>query len=247
MKTDGSSADLGNGYCKSKRTYDECGNLVSIKCYDNKDDLCIGDTGYAQLQRDYSGKRLIQEQYLDEDGKLMNVGGYAEVRYDYTPKGQLSLVNYYDANGTELEQGSAYMHEYLQSLKDRDISIIISIKDEGTKELTETLLNDLSSLGLKESLKGKSRYSYYAVIDGDMVTEELGQKCLTHVGKLGDEDYTVISAGYSYGNQSSIVIEGVEYSQNVRGINIVVYDNRIGKVVDTVAFDTHTKEMWVTR
>jgi len=49
------------------------------------------------------------------------------------------------------------------------------------------------------------------------------------------------------GNYCSIRIDGVEYAKNRRGLNIVVYDNRAGEVVDSVAFDTHVQEMTVRR
>lgn len=41
------------------------------------------------------------------------------------------------------------------------------------------------------------------------------------------------------GNVSNIKVNNVEYSVNHRGLNIVVYDKRIGKIVDSVCFDTH--------
>ena len=44
-------------------------------------------------------------------------------------------------------------------------------------------------------------------------------------GVITDEsNVDVISAGLEVGNYSSIVIDGIEYSMNERGINVVLYD-----------------------
>ncbi len=53
-----------------------------------------------------------------------------------------------------------------------------------------------------------------------------------------DAEYTIVSAGFECGDYSSIIIDGVEYSRNNRGLNIVVYNNETGQVIDTVCFDT---------
>lgn len=92
-------------------------------------------------------------------------------------------------------------------------------------------------------------YGYYAVInlgEGE-VTERMEKNLVSYRVKIGDISYTITSAGYDDGNQTSIVIDDVENSKNVRGINLVIYDNQKGKVVESLAFDTYTNEMWVTR
>ena len=58
-------------------------------------------------------------------------------------------------------------------------------------------------------------------------------------------DVHLSSAGNKAGKNSSIVINGVDYSKNVRGINIVVIEE--GSVSESIAFDTCIPEMTVTR
>ena len=70
---------------------------------------------------------------------------------------------------------------------------------------------------------------------------------MAHEGSAGNISYTISSAGYQVGNTSSIIVNGVEYSKNMRGLNIVVYDNQLKQVTDSVAFDTFVQEMTVTR
>ena len=246
----GKPADIGGGYCSFERTYDKYGNMILEECFGTKGKLCLCSLGYAKQVREFDGKKLVKETYRGVDDELINKeGGYAEADYEYLADGQLSLTSYYDASGTKLKMGSSYMHEYLNSLKEKDVTVFISIKDEGTAGLTKPLLDDLASLGVKENLERKSRYSYYAVIDisSGNVVEELDKKLISHSGKIGDADYNIISAGFDTGNQSSIVIDGAEYSKNVRGMNIVIYDNQKGEVVESLAFDTYTNEMKVIR
>lgn len=40
------------------------------------------------------------------------------------------------------------------------------------------------------------------------------------------------------GDIASCLINGMEYAQNQRGLNIVIYDNKTKKVIDSVCFDT---------
>ena len=247
---DGKPADLGGGYCGYEVSYDKYGNIVLMQCFDKNGKQCMGTSGYAKQVREFDGKKLVKEAYYDADDNLVNgESGYAEADYNYDTDGKLALISYYDASGNELMMGSSYMHEYLSSLKDRDITVFISIKDEGTVALTSVLLDDLASLGVKEDLNGKARYSYYAVInlgDGEVI-EKLDKEQVSYDGKIGDASYSIISAGFDAGNQSSIVIDGIEYTKNARGMNVVIYDNQLGEVVESLAFDTYANEMWVTR
>ena len=59
-------------------------------------------------------------------------------------------------------------------------------------------------------------------------------------GVITDEsNVDVISAGLEVGNYSSIVIDGIEYSMNERGINVVLYDTNEKKVIDSLNFDIY--------
>lgn len=48
----------------------------------------------------------------------------------------------------------------------------------------------------------------------------------------------IISSGYNTGSYSSIIIGGKEHSMNRTGLNIVVFDNDMHLVVDSVNFNT---------
>ena len=65
-------------------------------------------------------------------------------------------------------------------------------------------------------------------------------------GEIYGIHYSIVSAGYLVGNRSSIGIDGTEYSKNVRGMNIVVYDLKEKRVMESISFDTCSSEMRVT-
>ena len=49
--------------------------------------------------------------------------------------------------------------------------------------------------------------------------------------------YSVISGESECDRYSSILINGHEYSRNMRGLNFVVYNNKTGRIIDEVSFD----------
>ncbi|WP_058485665.1 O-antigen ligase family protein [Defluviitalea phaphyphila] len=139
--------------------------------------------------------------------------------------------------------------DYLNQIKDNQL-VLISIKDEGTVGLIPEVTNEMGKLGLESLLKGKYRYSYLAIggkmdkIDSiELLDNTMLELKLDKGSKLGDIiipfNLYMKSAGFTTGNISSIVIDGKEYSQNQRGMNIVVYDLEKNKVVDSTYFDTY--------
>lgn len=140
------------------------------------------------------------------------------------------------------------INKYLSMLADTRYTIFISIKDEATENLTAEITQSLNNLGLKTDLTGKYRNSYFAIVSPNGIQEEISEAKLEAEGMLrnGLSNYSIVSAGYKCGNVSSIKIDGVEYSVNSRGLNIVVYNNESHRVIDTVCFDT-CKDLTATR
>ena len=52
----------------------------------------------------------------------------------------------------------------------------------------------------------------------------------------------LISGGCLLKNISSCKIDGTEYSENTRGMNMVVYNKESGEVIDSRTFDTYANE-----
>lgn len=142
------------------------------------------------------------------------------------------------------------IHDYLRLLaENRQYSIFITIRDDGTREITSEIQSLLTNLGLKEILPGHYRWSYYAVlIPGEEILEEISEKELSCTGKLPDgAEYSLISQGGLSGAGGgagryltcSVKINNVEYSVQKIGLNFVIYDNEHSVVVDSAEFNTY--------
>lgn len=71
--------------------------------------------------------------------------------------------------------------------------------------------------------------------------EEKAATELTYHYEINNKTNVILkSGGYQFGNLSSCNINGQEYSVNTRGINIVVYNTREAKVINSRTFDTNS-------
>lgn len=230
--------------------YDEMGNTVLIRYLDTDDKPVLLTDNYSELHRVYnSSKMLIEESYFDTEGKPSDIyGRYAKYENRYDDDNNLTLTYFTDAAGKPVQCGSSCFHEYLRSLEDRDITIFIAIKDDGTKSLTGTLIEDLKAVGIKTDLTDKFHNSFYAVITPEGSIEAFSDtETISHDGQTSGVSYTIVSGGYYIGNTSSVIINGEEYSKNTRGMNFVILDNKTGEVIDSVAFDIYDFEIRLTR
>lgn len=128
------------------------------------------------------------------------------------------------------------------ALNQNDLIIAISVKDTPGFSFNEKHADAFKGLGLKESLVNKHWHSYVAVLNGKKVISEILSKKderVAYVGDIEGKSYKVVSISFSKGNTSAVIIGGTEYSENRRGINIVLIDKKMGEVIDSVCFDTH--------
>lgn len=134
---------------------------------------------------------------------------------------------------------------YLSSAMRGDNTILLSIRDEGTRALTDHQRQTLAQLGLTALSSLGYRDSYLAVIGKNGITEReksadvTSPEPLSLTIELSGHVSVIESGGLFHGNSSSISIDGVEYSKNQRGINVVVYSNELKKVVHSTVFDTY--------
>ena len=116
----------------------------------------------------------------------------------------------------------------------------MAINDDASFSMTKELQDVLNGLGLQESLLGSYRHSYIAVLDsGKVVYEKIDNQRLEYAVELDGMSIEVMSAGGDVGSYANIFINGIDYSQNKRGLNIVVYDKFMKKVLDSVCFDLY--------
>lgn len=131
---------------------------------------------------------------------------------------------------------------YIQTIKDKEnISILIAAKDDMRNSLSQEDIDLIKKLGIQTQIENmKNRDAFAAVIDnGNVIYEEWSNAETDHEGVLSDgRTYQLISSGWLEHNNSTIIIDGTDYSCNQRGINFVIYDHESGLVIDSCAFDT---------
>lgn len=134
----------------------------------------------------------------------------------------------------------AYLHLLQEDPAFSDVSILLAAKDDATANLTEETVQAMEALGLTTAREaaGQARISWLAVLEEGRAEERTGYEELTLEGTLRDEktSFTIVSGGRDHGNTASILISGIDYARNHRGLNIVVYDTARHKCIDAVLF-----------
>ncbi len=131
--------------------------------------------------------------------------------------------------------------EYLKAVDDSCYSVFISVQEDAGGKFSDEVKQALKELGLKIDVSERPGYSYYAVLNpGEPVIEQISKEGLTRTGSFrnGRSVYSITSQGAEAGKKAQIEIDGVEYTVNKRGFNIVVYDHMTMRVIDRVRFDT---------
>ena len=156
---------------------------------------------------------------------------------------------FYDFHGKQLDMGSGYLHEYLKTLSEDRANriIIIAVKDEASYSLTDSLCSDFKAIGLKCELQGRYRNSYYALVTDLKIDEITSSESLSYETIIKGHQIQILSEGALVGDSCSIQIDGIEHANNKRGLNIVVYEPYKDEVIDSVAFDTHSRNITVFR
>jgi len=143
----------------------------------------------------------------------------------------------------QIEEKSDFLIAYLDTLMKDNVIAVISAKDSASGAFNDTIEEAFRQMGLNESLQGKYRIGYAAVIaGGEVIFERIGtdiSDIITHDVTIEDVSMSLVSAGFEALNLASIQINGTEYALNNRGLNIVTFDTNTGRVIDSVSFDTH--------
>lgn len=152
--------------------------------------------------------------------------------------------------------GLSYISEYnifnyINNLIEQKENLVIAVaaKDTPGLSFTPELCAKLNELGLTADFLHAHWCGYVALIyKGVTIKEECRfEEQLTYEFAEGNLRVSIKSAPLHKGNNASIIINGKEYSVNMRGLNFVIYDVSQKYVTDTVSFDTHTSRFIATR
>jgi hypothetical protein len=118
--------------------------------------------------------------------------------------------------------------------------IVISVKDEGSKYVK----NFSAAAGLKLKMKFAFQNSYVAVVDPkrDFLYEKSSTAKIECSYKVGDKYIDIVSAGFGSGKRSSVRVSGEEYSLDRTGLNVVIFNARNLKLVDSFSCDSYRDE-----
>ncbi len=199
----------------------------------------------VQHEMDDYGYEYAIVDFMDGTGiKVDSELYYGELTSDYRMKENAERV--------DLNKGYSFSYEaiennlrninglgsYLVALNTLDVDIFVSVKDEGASTLKRLSEKTYEALGMKQLRKLGYRYSYVFVSDKNgNITEKNSNGKIEIDGKVDDINYHIISQGWDAGCYSSIVLNGVEMSQNSRGLNFAVV-KKDGTLIDSVCFDT---------
>lgn len=138
-----------------------------------------------------------------------------------------------DVNEQFMEANLDFMLQYMDNLINDNYLIFLSAKDDAGSEWFK---DKLEKVGLNKEIE--FRKSYIGIVNGlQCVYEETGDSWLVYDEDIDGLHIHVESAGYEAGGFSSIMIDGVEYSNNTRGLNIVILDKAKNEVIDIITFD----------
>ncbi|WAG55404.1 hypothetical protein LL033_22860 [Clostridium estertheticum] len=126
---------------------------------------------------------------------------------------------------------------YIPLIKNKNYIIVASTNEDISKN--EILKNSLTSLGLKTFTKNSVASNYLAIINNNKIQSE------TLSGAKISNDFSLNKGtNFKITTQSvdekipSIVLNGVENLNKHAGLNIIVYDKSLKKIIDTIYLDS---------
>ena len=142
-----------------------------------------------------------------------------------------------------------YVADWMNGLQGKNYTIFVAVKGDAAEQMPPEIQEALHKLGAEIDLSDKVNYSYYGVFHN---SKALFEDCAEEELKLADffdggHSFEINSAGRNCGNHSFITIDGVQYSLNKYGLDIVVYDNVAECVIDRINVDTSVGEEIVVR
>ena len=138
------------------------------------------------------------------------------------------------------EKMNAFL-EYLETEKN-DLAIIMTIKDTPGSKMPKDILIKLQNLGFHTFYTELWRM-YIGIIDkGQTILDFRApekEDTISYSCNLDGHDFEIHSSSWRRENYASIMMDKIEYAVNMRGINLVAYDYKTGKVCASIAYDAH--------
>lgn len=131
----------------------------------------------------------------------------------------------------------------LSAFKDNFL-IILSTKDTPGHRVPLDAFQKIHQFGFTRLTKTACHMYIGVSAEGNIVFDKCGENVgddLFYEGNINGCSVTVKSGAYGNTNVSEIKINSIDYSMNCRGWNIVVYDHKSNRVIDSVTYDSYTE------
>ena len=131
-----------------------------------------------------------------------------------------------------------FLKEYLQADM-QNTSMFAAVNDDACGALDEEDIELLHQIGLDGPRYFRGSFAAAYVTDGVIQDNSEAEK-ISLSGTDGVLAYSIESAGGNCegGPGASIFVNGEEFAKGSRGINIVLFDNKLGKLITSKCFDT---------
>lgn len=148
----------------------------------------------------------------------------------------------------EIKNFEAYLLALKELKSQPNILVMFSVKDTAGYRISDVHLSLIKKLGLT-SFTNDTWIPYASVFFNEFILESSGveNSATTVVSHKKGLEILVKSEPLRAGNRAEIIVDGIDYAVNQRGVNIVVFDFVAKKLIDSVAFDMHDPEMKVYR
>lgn len=214
--------------------YDDYGY---IHIYDTKDGRHMNYYGATKFS-EWMGKYLVEEH------------GATDVREN--PKYDFMKDQYKEYTARVLQHAKLLSSEsvvdYLDVAVKGENTVMLAVKLEAAGALTKEDRKFFSEIGLEKLSKLKYRDSYIGVIENGKViyedtrsaeiVDEIEPIAFSSTLPDGKTSYKITSGGFAHGNTASIHIGGDSVIEADNGLNIAVYSNELGQLMNATRFNT---------
>lgn len=132
----------------------------------------------------------------------------------------------------------------------KDIGVLIAVRDTPGFIRASNNHQDINKLGF-EKYPAKLWYTYCGfMLKGVVITDaasDVAELPMIWDGVSYNHSIHLESHSWRKLNQSKIMVDGIEYSSNARGANIVIIDAENFEVIDSVVYDTHEPQDYFRR
>ncbi|MCL2593720.1 MAG: hypothetical protein FWD82_10220 [Defluviitaleaceae bacterium] len=123
--------------------------------------------------------------------------------------------------------------------------VVLTVKDTAGDNMPPNVLKAILDAGFSNFRIDLWRTYVGAIIKGHVLSDtfaEFEEPCSYSYATL-DNDFTILaeSKAWRRGNNGNILINGKNVAVNLRGVNIVIYDQLDKTIIDSIAFDSHDK------